>query len=281
MYDWFALILCLQVIVTSLFTQRSGISFDLILFKSYIRIPFAPSNLIITVISPAIINLIMNGNDKYGKNVIFILKLIVYVLAVFFIRSRGGVLMLFIMLDYTILKRIRGIRKRENRYAIYLVFLVCNVGFLIYALTSTLVASFFSGYLGTNSLNNLTSRRVEVWEYSWNEFLKSPIWGRGLYYDQSSFIGSTGAHNIWLETLMGSGFVGFVLHIMTIVILSKQVRKKALRTHINKKKINACVMILLFYYINSMFEVCYYNYIHDMLFWSIAGFLIASLESES
>lgn len=278
MYECFALILCIQVIVTGILVQREGIAFNLVIFKSYIRIPFAASNLIITVIGPAVINLIMNRNEK---TITFILKLVVYVLAIIFLKSRGGLLLLLIMLDYTILKRIKIIEKKGNRAVAYLIFLACNVVLLIYLFTAPFMVAFFNGYLGTNSFNDLTSRRGEVWEYSWNEFLKNPICGRGLYYDESSFIGATGAHNIWLETLMGSGIIGFLLHIMIIFILISRIRRYSSKQHINKKTINACVIILLFYYLNSMFEVCYYNYIHDILFWSIAGFLIAALEFES
>lgn len=270
LYEVFAIVLSIQTILTGRILQQNGILFESVIFKSLLRIPYAGSNLIADFISSALLCLLARYDSKRIKKSVFIVKLAVYIIAILFIRSRGSIVALLFVLDWTFLKRIKRINSGRRRIILYMFLALVNVIAIVYALNSTIVESYFSRYLDTSS--DITSGRIQIWQFAWNEFLSHPILGRGILFTSDSFRQYTGAHNIWLDTLMGSGMIGFILHISCISILIKTIRKNKV---IFNKTVFACSVVLGFLYIDSMFEVSYYNYINDVIFWSLCGCLIS------
>ena len=77
---------------------------------------------------------------------------------------------------------------------------------------------------------------------------------------------------------MNSGITGFIFHFCVVIkLLQMRVGKTKLRKLLVIGKASqdklCTVVILVTLYVNSMVEVSYYNYINDVLFWSLAGFL--------
>ena len=274
-YEWFALLLSVQAIGAGLLLLQSGISFENVIFKSRLRIPFAGSNLIADIISSALLCLFARYDAKDTKKIIFAAKVLVYIVASLFIRSRGSIVVLLVVLDWTLIKRIQKIRGNSKRIISYFLLVTINLIVIVYSLNSAIVESYFSRYLDASS--DITSGRIQIWQFAWNEFTSRPILGRGISFTADIFRQYTGAHNIWLDTLMSSGILGFILHLTAIGFVVNKVRSNRVRNGAFNKTVFACSVVLLFLYLDSLFEVSYFNYINDVVFWSLGGYLISEL----
>lgn len=276
-YESFALVLSVQTIVAGMLLLQNGISFDSVIFKSQLRIPFAGSNLIADIISSALLCTFARYDVNETKKAYFIAKTLIYVIASLFIRSRGSIIALLVVLDWTILKRIRSVNGNFKRILFYIMLATINLIVIVYSLNSAIVESYFSRYLDASS--DITSGRLQIWQFAWDEFTKHPIFGRGISFTADIFQQYTGAHNIWLDTLMSSGIFGFIFHLLAIGMIAYELRLYRRRGGTSDKTVFACSVILLFLYLDSMFEVSYYNYINDVIFWSLSGFLISEISS--
>lgn len=277
LYELFSIVLSIQTILTGILISRNGVSFQSVVFKSILRIPFASSNIIAGVVATAIISVTVRYEAKKTNLVLFVIKQGLLLTAFLFIRSRGSILLLLFVLDWVFFKKISSIRQNIKRALVYSLFILVNVLVLAYLLNSAIVEAYFSRYQDVGPSNDVTSGRVSIWKYSWDEFCKKPIWGRGTIYDSDVFSKFTGSHNIWLETLMNSGGIGFLFHVVVILYVINTIRTKIRNRRVFSKAERACGIIISFLYINSLFEESYYNYINDVLFWSLIGFFIQEL----
>lgn len=275
LFELFALLLSFQTIITGFMLFQNGIVFESTIFKSRLRIPFAGSNLVSGVVSSAMICVLSRYESQKTKKVFFSIKLIIYIVALLVIRSRGSILLLFFILDWMFLKRIKSLNNSSRRVLLYILLIVVNLSVVIYALNSAAVEMYFSRYLHASS--DITSGRLQIWQYAWEEFIRHPILGRGISFESDRFTRYTGAHNIWLDTLMSTGVIGFLLHFILIYLVINRIRMISKnRFHFNKS-VFACTMALTFLYLDSLVEVSYYNYINDVIFWSLCGALIADI----
>lgn len=273
-YRVFAIILSFQVFAVFLYYAGAGMLISDEAYKGSMRIPFAASNVIASAIIPAVLCIFCT---QHKKKIIGVLEILIYMFALVLLKSRGAILIFAILAEIYIILLIFKIKNIMNRWIVGTLFILLNMLGVWIILHSSFFYTYFGGFRGFSSLNDITSRRVEVWQYSLEEFFKKPIFGRGLYYDETNFIGSTGSHNIILETLMNCGIASAILHICIIVkLLWTNVRnivsRKVSFHRINQARLSI-VVVLVTLYANSMIEASYYNYINDVIFWSLAGFL--------
>ena len=278
LYELFALLLSVQSIHAGLLLLRNGITFDNYLFKSFFRIPFAGSNLISGVVSSAIISTLARYDEKESRKIFYTIKLIVYLSAVIVIRSRASIVLLLFVLDWTFIKRIGKVRNGIKRFNLYAILTIMNIAVIVYALNSPSIGAYFSRYINTAS--DITSGRIKIWQYAWKEFLNKPMLGRGISFEPIGFVNYTGAHNIWLEIMMSSGIIGFLLHFGTVFIVFSKIRLYLTQAKEFSKQIFACAIVVSFLYINSLVEVSYYNYFSDTIFWSLCGCLISEINKQ-
>ena len=278
---YFTTILCFQVIYTSIIIQSKFTPFNSTLYKTMFRIPYAHSNLIANVIGAALISLIILKPLFEKKRLIFWLGIILFFVGIILTKSRGGLLLTIIFVAIHYARECYNSVNRNRKYNILIGSLILLIFILIlFYLKRDSVLSFISGFKGLSSFNTITSRRDEFWLYSLQEIRKHPILGRGIYLDQSQFVGSTGVHNIILETIMASGIIGLILHIVAITQFYYFVKKNVLPKKNEKLILYAIIVMLTYFYINSFFEACYYNYINDFLFWSMAGMVVVEIKKE-
>lgn len=278
-YEVFALILGIQTILSGLLLLQKGVSFDSVVFKSQLRIPFAGSNLIAGTISSAFLCVIARYKRSNAKYFLMIAKLVIYLLAILFIRSRGSIVLLLFILDWTLIKTIKRVNDKVKRFILYSALFVGNIAGIVFMLKSTVVANYFSRYIEAS--NDVTSGRLDIWQYAWGEFIRHPLFGRGISFESHVITNYTGAHNIWLDTLMSSGVMGYLLHLLALLFMIRKIRLYQKRQQRKKRALFACMIALGFLYMNSMIEVTYYNYINDLIFWSLSGFLLSEMEKNT
>lgn len=282
LYRIFAVVLSVQVFAVFIYYTGTGLLMSDTTYKACMRIPFAASNVIASAIIPAALCIFCT---QYKKKIMGILEFGIYMAALVILKSRGAILVFAFLVEVYIILLIGNMRKLSNKMIVGTFFILLNIIVAYGIFTSSFFRIYFAGFKGFSSLNDITSRRVEVWQYSVIEFMKHPLFGRGLYYDDSEFIGSTGAHNIILETLMNSGIIGTILHICAIIKLLQicvgNIKLKKLFSDgiVGQTRLSV-IVILVALYINSMIEVSYYNYINDVIFWSMAGFLSRDCKKE-
>ncbi len=270
-YELFALLLSIQSILTGISLYKSGTGFNDPFFKSQLRIPFAGSNIAAGIISSSLLCTVASYS-KTRSRLLFILKVACSALAILFIRSRGSILLLLIILDLTLVSRIRKMNEKWKKIIWYFALITTNAIALVFALNSSSVEEYFSRNISTSL--DISSGRFAIWQYAWSEFLNHPLFGRGISFTAAQFDRYTGAHNIWLDTLMSSGIIGFLLHMVVVFNIINRIR---FRYKCLNKTMLSCVIVLLFLYSNSLIEVSYYNYINDVIFWSLSGFLFSEI----
>jgi O-antigen ligase len=235
-------------------------------FKNAMRIPFASSNVIASVLVAGIISLIIL---KEMRPINRIILFTIYFIGLMLTYSRGAI----VVLDFILLWRILKIDNPIKRIRFIILWSIVNIAGVAVVLNNAALQIYFGGKLGTGSLNDLSTNRFGVWEYALDEFKKNPLLGRGVYYDQTQFVGSTGMHNIILELLSESGIVGLSVYMYTLFLLVKKSSIKAVIEQ-HRTEIFALFGVIVAFFVNSLEEVCYFNYIYDVLFWLFAGVII-------
>ena len=238
--------------------------------KAMLRIPFASSNVIAAIFVAILVEALIKFEFKISNILAILISLIGLVLS----DSRGALMLVFALALFISTRGALRIKNISKRFLLLLL-----IGLVVVIAANLLFQNarfveFLSGYLGYGDFNSLTSRRAEVWEYALQRFLSAPVLGTGIYYDQSMFIGSTGLHNIVLELLAESGFVGAALYLFPLAHICKIALKTpgVLVCPQNAKML--AILVALF--LNSLFEVVYFNFIFDVIFWLYAGFLMSS-----
>ena len=120
--------------------------------------------------------------------------------------------------------------------------------------------------LGTSNSRIDDSGRIRLWGTMINEMAKDNwLFGVGM----KSLAGHTaGAHNIFIDMFYKGGLIGGVNYLVVILILVKTALSNM---KAGKKTFAVMVLILLG---NMMFEVNYFTYNCDVLFWIVASLMM-------
>lgn len=101
--------------------------------------------------------------------------------------------------------------------------------------------SLIDGLTGEAELDVSSKTRFEMIETGWRAFTESPLWGNGLYSSYNYF--DTYSHNNFIEILMNTGLIGFVIFYYPYLVNIKSFIK------VDKKSRMYFLMLILFLWI--------------------------------
>lgn len=255
----FGLLLIIQVAATAIY---NGYSFTSSIYKNYLRIPIAHSNIIgVILLALLVLRLVYGKKDK--KNIVIN---IIYVFGLILIQSRGSWIFLIAWFSWVWVKKLHEKKKDVQISLVILVILFFAVVFVSserlqeLLLSTTLDKSF--------DIYSMTSGRTKIWSLAVTKWLSNPWLGTGLgvtEYNIGREVISTGVHNIIIDYAVQSGIVGIIVYAIAIIHGLVNIKRK--KSSISKSFFWSCIVILLY----SMVEVCYYNFPCLYLFWMLMG----------
>lgn len=255
----FGILLVVQIIMTAV---ANGYGFTSSLYKYYLRIPLAHSN-IIGMILLAILFLRIVARRRRGIE--FGINLII-ILGLFLTQSVGSIAFL---LGWFVVVQVLDAKKKKNYLKIVL---ICFLTFLLLGLilvSNSIQIMLFSSTISELNFSKLTSRRTDLWALAIVQWLSNPWVGNGLgitEYDVGVEIISTGVHNIVLDFAVQSGIIGLGLYAAAVV---SGLRTRVISEEIEERKgLLVAIFILLAY---SMVEVSYFHYAGLFFFWMLMG----------
>lgn len=248
LYALFILIIIIQTFWTAILIPVDY--FDLT-YKSYMNIPYGGSNIIASLLVPGFF---LTFSLKTKWKYIFCFLLICAVIAT---KSRGGVLLLILTSSVYFI-----CIKKYNRNAIIkrILFILLIIIILLMLFFTEVGEKFLAGYAGTQNINDLTSGRIKIFFNDFKEALQRPLFGHGLGIGYTNQVGS---HNLFIDLLYKCGVIGFSIYIIALILLTKNRTKNRIQSFYS--------LFLIVMLINSMFEVCYFSYKCDAIFWLTAG----------
>ena len=256
----FGIVLVLQLIQTILI---NGYAFSDSLYKHYLRIPIAHSNIIgVVLLTILVFRLKFQFRNKLNGviNLFLISGLILT-------QSRGT--WIFLIIWFLIIWFKKLYTEHKILQLIFWTFILVFFGFLFFLsedlqlliLATTLSESF--------DISILSSGRTEIWVLAIFQWLKNPWFGSGLgvtNYDIGNEVISTGVHNMILDYAVQSGIVGvFIYGIAVFNGMKKRFSK------VDKKESIALFFSASVILMYSMVEVCYFHFPCLFLFWMIIG----------
>lgn len=249
----FSVIVSTQTIVTSIIAKVPYLELS---YKSIMNIPWGASNIIASLLVPCFfLTFFLSSKWKY-------IYAAIVIIAVILTKSRGGILLFICTL---VLYLIYLNHKSKNATSKNTVLLMLVAVVAIVLLSNERVIMFFEGYTLGNANTDFTSGRLKIFKEDFLDSLNKPLFGHGLGVNNSN---DTGSHNLLIDLLYKSGIIGFVLYGGALIFLFAEVKKH--------KLINSfCGIFVLVMLLNSMFEVCYFSYKCDTVFWIMAGTLSA------
>lgn len=256
----FAVILSLQVVLTA---YNNNIQFIDDYYKVKMRIPFAASNIISSVIV-AIFFLY-----SYIKNKSFSVYLCLGILALGIVltKSRTGLILLIVGIVIGIYKKMNRIKSKNIKIicsiisiAIIVILIIFNDSAINYVMGERIDS--------TIDLNKLLSGRLDIYVQEIKIGFDNFFLGRGLFYDAYA---PTGAHNILIDLFVQSGCIGLINYILALVFIFNK------KKYITDKYQMGLYAFMVTMFINSLIEVSYFNYVNDVLFWIIAGLFMGSI----
>ncbi|ALC89195.1 hypothetical protein AM500_04875 [Bacillus sp. FJAT-18017] len=248
----FSIILSIQVIFTSYYNYLNlGIDFGNILYKHYMRIPIASSNVIAAYLVPCIFLIAYNSKlSKFSKAII----LPIIFLGVLLTKSDGAIVVFIVTF---ILSKV-FLSKKGIYIKLFFSFLIL-IAFIIYLV-----------FMRSN-IYSIMNGRFEVISNVFKNWEQNILFGNGVIYETTNIGSFTGGHNILLDTLNQSGIIGLTVFIMTIFVVFKRIFRY------KKEENNGVVFFIVAFLIHSMGEVNYYNYVGDVLLWFFVGICINTL----
>lgn len=255
----FGLLLICQVVATAI---HNGYSFTSSIYKNYLRIPIAHSNIIgVILLTILVLRLIYGKKDK--KNIIID---IVYVFGLILIQSRGSWIFLIAWFSWVWIKKLH---EKKKDVQISLVFLLILFFAVVFVSSETLQELLLSTTLNKSfDIYSMTSGRTKIWSLAVTKWLTNPWFGTGLgvtEYDIGREVIFTGVHNIIIDYAVQSGIVGIAVYAAALIHGLQNKKKK--KSSISKSFFWSSIVILLY----SMVEVCYYNFPCLFLFWMLMG----------
>lgn len=254
----FGTFVCWQVIYTFL---HCSVSYSDPLYKIHMNIPYGGTNIISSFLIPIIVLCFF----FIKKRIIKWLLIAMFLGCIVLTKSRGGIILGFFTLIF-LLFVYGGFNKKIRQLLIIISF----VAVVLLVFNSATIKSFFEGNAQVTSskisLDSLSSGRIANWKQMFSEFeIKYVLFGMGM---KPVLVDTTGAHNLLIDMIIRLGIIGSLIY--GIALLTPFLIK---RTN-NKKRNNYFLIMLAVIIINSMFEVCYFYYALDTVFWIYAGFAV-------
>ena len=249
----FGIALALQVIATAFLIDVNYIALD---YKYYMRIPIAASNVIAAYLTPCLfLSYKYMGKNTLKKCIVLCILLIGIILT----KSRGGILVgIITLIMYQLMI------ENKKKYLKKMGFILIGIIILLIALQNVKIQQILRGYSSGQqiSLNSLSSGRLSIYLNELKRWLEHPILGNGVVYNESF----TGAHNFLIDLLVQSGIGGFLLYIIPLVIIIKN-----MCNHLNNKCISGFFVFIAAILLHGLIEVNIFNYSTDIILWFICG----------
>lgn len=154
---------------------------------------------------------------------------------------------------------------KRNKYVKRLFILIAIASLLGAVFSNDNVYTFLHGYMGNRTgVNAFSSGRVNIFYKDFVHSFDKPLWGHGLGVNGAS---PSGTHNLLIDLFYKCGLVGFIEYCAALYYTWK------------KRKNRYFAFFALIMFVNSMFEVCYFSYKCDTLFWTAAGLATARMDT--
>ena len=251
----FGVILSLQVIYTFFAIPYS---YTDLMYKSAMLIPYGGTNIITSILVPILCLVFLSQSVPAKK-----LTILLLILACVLTKSRGGMLLMVMCLSWLAFFILNGKYKAIKR----ILFVILLILFLVAIFSVDIVRLVSLGFATNNiNLNSLSSGRIKIWIDNLRYFATGEhlFVGIGML---SSVSGLKESHNLIIDLFVKCGILGAINYFIMIYSLLK--RGLSSKNYLsNPWFIMLCVIL-----VNSMFEVCYFSYNSDILFWLIAGLM--------
>ena len=263
----FAIILSIQVVLTF---RLIDINYFDLLYKNRMFIPIAGSNVIASYIVPVICMFLVtfDSKSKYLKPFILLALFIGLILT----KSRGGVVTL--ILTYVVYRMFIKSRFKIS-YAILIVIALFVVMQLLLSIPE--VELFFLGFTADDSAvdaRGLSSGRLTIYQHELERFLSHPLFGNGMVFNKYTSL--HGSHNLIIELLVQSGIIGALLYIYPVC----RVLKKAFN-NLDIPYMKGWLLYIIAMLIHGMFEVNFFNWSTDLIFWFSCGVIMSICNNRS
>ena len=255
----FGVVLSIQVIHTFLQIEVPYYSFS---YKGEMLIPYGATN----IIASAIVPIICICYYSKIKSVFKLWIILIMLLAVVLTKSRGGMLLSLMTLLLLLYIRVGSSKNVFIRRFMLIALVVVGI---IVLLNNEIVRMVLMGFAADESsvdANTVSSGRIEIWRELLLEVSHTNIiTGVGM---KSLAANESGAHNIIIDLIYKCGIIGTINYI----ILLWYIIKRGLREYkANNRGLFMAVIVMLF---NMMYEVNYFTYSCDCMFWIITGLMM-------
>ena len=252
----FSVIIALQVIYTFIF---SDCSFTDINYKHYMVIPYGGTNIISSILVPT-----FYFGFKIKNKILNMIYKILLLIAIVLTKSRGGIILITISLfAYYIFEN----DKKDLITKIIVIGIFTIILINIFNIPS--IKDFFKGYSDDySSANELSSGRLKLFQIYMNDFFEKPIIGHSLGVSPR-LVKVYGAHNLFIDLLFKCGILGFITYFMILIYIIINIK-------FFKKTSKVELWVVFVFFINTMFEVCYFSYECDAMFWLFIGMLVSN-----
>lgn len=249
-----SLVVTAQVFVTY---KKNGLLMSDPWYSHFMEIPYGGSNVIASMLLPGIFVLLELKKPSIPRLVKCILFLCL-MLGLYLTSSRGALLVFALLFPVYVIFRMRRFSmctKRSVFALLLFLYFIAVVGYVV--IDFSRISSDFNG-------------RFVLWVNALRTFAQHPLFGGGMVYTGvNRVVGHdvfSGTHNVILETLRESGFVGCVLFLAVIVKVLGTVKNG-----IFGKEDGLLCWVLVCMFADMLFEGSYFNYTSDILFWILAG----------
>lgn len=232
----------------------SGLNYLDLYYKGSMNIPYGASNVIASALTPLIV-LPFFMNMKKIPTIFFS---VIIIGGVIMTKSRGGMMLSVVAIIVAVL--FTGLIKEHKALKRILVVILVIV-ILMIIVDNPDVETLLMGYSSSGSgLDALTSGRLGIFLSDFLAFFDKPLFGHGLGLGGTNV---SGTHNILIDLLYKCGIFGFVAYVAALIGIWR------------KKRDSYFTFFVLIMFINSMFEVCYFSYKCDTIFWCAAGLMVS------
>lgn len=245
------------------------------LSKLYMVTPVGGSNYIASVILPLMVFMYYSSIRLTTKLVV----LAISVVAIVLIQSKNAVLVIILFLCIRLikvyLKAIKSSNSNKNKVTLVTIVLFMSaVAGVYYSLRFFLIEWHMGMSYNPASLyetiNALTSNRLDVYSKEFNRWTDHMILGNGLAYD----VGMTRSHNWIIELLVHSGLLGFSVYIIAILKWFRKTRRYIKKSSFVRSTHYAALIIL----VQGLAEVSLFTTSIDMIFWILIGLSMSEVQ---
>lgn len=162
------------------------------------------------------------------KRVLIVLNLAIYLAAMLVVNRRSEVFMIFFTVGFLFILLMNPYLKKDFTKKIRLLLKIIFIAFI--AVIICLYIGLLERFVNTFTLifsekathNELSNGRIALWGIAWSLFKEKPFWGIGWEQFMNFNYYEHDVHNSYLQFLCETGFIGFILLFIPIVILLVQ-----------------------------------------------------------